>query len=367
MCRRTSSKVRGCVDAKILDGDGVMRVSCGPVGQRAGAGRRRRREERLLLAPRRRMRMLRRPRDVLRPDAEPVARMLRVGVIAALLLVTSAASAETPLEGFARAEAEQEARKAARQQDAVRQQAEFMRQHEQEESRRQAAGARIQAERAAALDKREADKARAHELSRSLDEELLPKPHTCATIHELESRMAADTADQVKAAYYDKIKRLRESWYAAVRLRASMMKKVGGVYTPEDLANLRQFDKQTVDALNDAKCLVPGHDTELDAESSEMHESLSAQAVDVEKCLATKGCMAKAYANDSLCPKLQQRAEILAEIAKLKKYGQISGAIDLDDLNDLGQQLRAVDDELADYTKGFRALTGTAFTKGMCK
>jgi hypothetical protein len=89
-----------------------------------------------------------------------------------------------------------------------------------------------------------------------------------------------------------------------------------------------------------------------------------------EACIATKGCVEARMvqrAADDVCADLAQRAQVEADIAKEHRYGQRTGAIDLSLLHDLGDQVRALDDQIPDAKARYARLAKKPFKQSLCR
>jgi len=69
---------------------------------------------------------------------------------------------------------------------------------------------------------------------------------------------------------------------------------------------------------------------------------------------------------DELCPAVERRAEVADEIAKIKKYGREVGVVNVQDLYDLGEELKMLDEQISAGKALYVSVTKKAFTRAAC-
>jgi chorismate mutase len=69
---------------------------------------------------------------------------------------------------------------------------------------------------------------------------------------------------------------------------------------------------------------------------------------------------------DELCPATARRAEVTAEIARIKKYGKEVGVVNVQDLYGLGEELKMLDEQIADGKKRYASFAKRAFSRTAC-
>lgn len=151
-------------------------------------------------------------------------------------------------------------------------------------------------------------------------------------------------------------------WYSSEKMMAELAMRLRGVTQRLSEAALRE----ATNIVEAAKCIEP-------AKGERWEEQIKPWVAKVEKavaaekeCEATPACMAGRLLRN-LCPKIAERAETQAEIAKQKKYAKRYGVIDLSELNEKVEAVKELDEVIADLKAQFRAIAKKPFSQPMCK
>jgi hypothetical protein len=121
--------------------------------------------------------------------------------------------------------------------------------------------------------------------------------------------------------------------------------------------------------LNELRCHDPSAADALDPKVQEWIPQREEGIADDEKCLAQKGCMAKRIAQrlaDELCPAIERRDEVTAEITRIRRYGREVGVVNAKDLYDLGEELKMLDEQIGAGKAHYVSITKKAFTRAAC-
>jgi hypothetical protein len=121
--------------------------------------------------------------------------------------------------------------------------------------------------------------------------------------------------------------------------------------------------------LDELRCHDASAANALDPKVQEWIPQREAGIADDERCLAQKGCMAKRIAQrlaDELCPAIERRDEVMAEITRIRRYGKEVGVVNTKDLYDLGEELKILDEEIGSRKAQYVSTTKKTFTRAAC-
>lgn len=173
---------------------------------------------------------------------------------------------------------------------------------------------------------------------------------SCADIAMLEKKANAPGLTSTAKTFYIGAangRRLEQTKKLESQIRGSLGLPHTRCDSTQDIADARAGIPAVKTSVDQLRCYDAARATALDAEVQKWVPSTEAAIADDEKCLAVPGCLPKRIAQEDICPRVARRAEILAEIAKAKQYGQTTGVVNAKDLYDFGEELKSVDEDIA--------------------